>query len=60
MALICCAGGVWKPTQPLARLYVDRAAGAGMKDAVALRDAGYDYTVVTPDADEWKYLKPAF
>lgn len=44
----------------LGRLYVDRAAGAGMKDAVALRDAGYDYTVVTPDADEWKYLKPAF
>ena len=44
----------------LGRQYVDRAAKAGMKDAVALQDSGYDYRSVTPDADEWKYLKPVF
>lgn len=44
----------------LARDYVDRAASAGLKDAVALQQSGYDYRSVTPDADEWKYAKPAF
>jgi uncharacterized protein len=44
----------------LGRQYVDRAADAGLKDAIQLKNSGYDYTVVTPDADEWKYLKPAF
>lgn len=44
----------------LGKQYVDRAANSGQKDAVALRDSGYDYTAATPDADEWKYLKPVF
>lgn len=37
------------------RQWVDRAADAGERSAIELRDAGYDYTIVTPDADEWKY-----
>lgn len=44
----------------LGREYVDRAAKYGLPDAVALRNSGYDYTATTPDADEWKYLKPVF
>jgi uncharacterized protein len=44
----------------LGKQYVNRAADSGLKDAVALRDSGYDYTAATPDADEWKYLKPVF
>jgi uncharacterized protein len=44
----------------LAREFIDRAADAGVKEAKALQDSGYDYHVATPDADEWKYLKPAF
>ncbi len=44
----------------LGRQFVDRAADAGFKDAIQLKNSGYDYTVVTPDADEWKYLKPVF
>jgi uncharacterized protein len=44
----------------LARDFIDRAAKAGVKEARALQESGYDYRVVTPDADEWKYLKPAF
>ena len=44
----------------LGRQYVDRAAQSGLTDAMALQGSGYDYTAATPDADEWKYLKPAF
>ena len=44
----------------LGKQYIDRAANSGLKDATALRDSGYDYTSATPDADEWKYLKPVF
>lgn len=44
----------------LGRDYIDRAAKAGVKEAKAVQDSGYDYRVATPDADEWKYLKPVF
>lgn len=44
----------------LGKQFVDRAAKSGFKDALALQKSGYDYTSVTPDADEWKYLKPVF
>lgn len=44
----------------LGKQYVDQAANSGLKDAIALRESGYDYTATTPDADEWKYLKPVF
>lgn len=49
-----------EPNFDLGRQFVDRAAKAGMKDAVALQKSGYDYTSVTPDADEWKYRQPVF
>lgn len=44
----------------LGRKYIDRAATAGLEDAVTLQDAAYDPAVVTPDSDEWKYKKPLF
>lgn len=44
----------------LGKQYIDQAARVGFKDALALQKSGYDYTSVTPDADEWKYLKPVF
>ena len=34
-----------------------QAAKAGVKDAVTVQQSGYDYHVVTPDADNWKYDK---
>ena len=37
------------------RQWIDRAASAGLDDAIRLRDAGYDPAEVTPDADDWKY-----
>ena len=39
------------------REMVDAAAKAGLEAAQRLRAAGYDPDEVTPDADEWKYLK---
>jgi TPR repeat protein len=42
----------------LGKAYIDKAAAAGIPDARQLQDAGYDYRSVTPDSDEWKYVKP--
>lgn len=44
----------------LARKYIDKAAKAGVKDAIAVRESGYDWHVVTPDADNWRYEKRVF
>ncbi|PTV97450.1 hypothetical protein C8J27_101565 [Rhodobacter aestuarii] len=38
------------------RALVDSAAQAGLAQAQQLRDAGYDWRAVTPDADEARYL----
>lgn len=38
------------------RALVDAAARAGLPVARRLQDAGYDLDVVTPDADNWKYV----
>lgn len=43
----------------LGKAYVDEAARMGFADAIELRDSGYDWDVVTPDADNWKY-QPLF
>ncbi len=43
-----------------ARAYIDRAAKAGVEDAVRLKESGYDPDVVTPDADNWRYEKRVF
>ena len=44
------------PRDPIAgRRWIDRAAAAGMEDAIRLQGAGYDPAEVTPDADNWKY-----
>lgn len=40
-----------------AREFIDRAARKGIEEAIAVRDAGYDPQVATPDADEWRYRK---
>lgn len=40
--------------------WIDKAASAGEPAAQELQDADYDYTVVTPDADEWKYKKKLY
>lgn len=37
------------------RQWVDKAAAAGLSDAIRLQGAGYDPGEVTPDADDWKY-----
>jgi uncharacterized protein len=39
------------------RALVDRAAQAGVSDALRLQAAGYDLDEITPDADDWKYDK---
>ena len=49
-----------KQNPDLARRYIDEAADAGVKDAIAVQPSGYDYNVVTPDADNWKYEKRLF
>lgn len=41
----------------LGKKYIDRAAKAGVKDAVKVQKSEYDFHVVTPDADNWKYDK---
>ncbi len=38
------------------RSYVDQAAGAGLDIAKRLQAADYDLDVVTPDADNWKFV----
>jgi TPR repeat protein len=43
-----------------ARAYIDRAARAGVKDAIRVQESGYDPDVVTPDADNWRYDKRVF
>lgn len=42
----------------LGKIYIDQAARSGLRDAQMLQKSGYDYREATPDADEWKYLKP--
>ena len=49
-----------KQNPDLARRYIDEAADAGVEDAIAVQQSGYDYNVVTPDADNWKYEKRLF
>lgn len=44
----------------LAKEYIDEAADAGLDDAITVRESGYDYNVVTPDADNWRYEKKVF
>ncbi len=41
----------------LAKKYIDEAARAGIRDAIDVQEADYDYHVVTPDADNWRYDK---
>ena len=41
------------------RRYIDEAARMGVADAIELQQSGYDWNVVTPDADNWKY-QPMF
>ena len=40
-----------------AREFIDRAAKAGVGEAIEVRDSGYDPEVATPDADSWRYRK---
>jgi len=44
----------------LARKYIDKAAKAGVKDAIAVRESGYDWHAATPDGDNWRYEKRVF
>lgn len=44
----------------LGRRYIDQAARSGMSDAKALQESDYDFHVVTPDGDNWKYEKRLF
>ncbi len=46
--------------EALGKQYIDKAAQTGLKDAIILQKSGYDYNVVTPDADNWKYEKRIF
>jgi len=44
----------------LGRVFVNKAAEKGVKAAQELRVSGYDYKMVTPDADEWKFEKKLY
>ncbi|MBL1407007.1 MAG: sel1 repeat family protein [Rhizobiales bacterium] len=44
----------------LGKAYIDDAAEYGLKDAIEVQKSDYDYNVVTPDADNWKYEKRIF
>ncbi len=44
----------------LARKFIDKAAKAGIKDAIAVQESGYDWNAATPDADNWRYEKRVF
>lgn len=44
----------------LAKEYIDEAAKDGVEDAIRVQESGYDYNVVTPDADNWRYEKRVF
>ncbi len=46
--------------EDLAKKFIDRAAKAGVKDAIAVQKSGYDWNVATPDADNWRYEKRVF
>ena len=48
--------GVARDVQAGRRL-VDQAAEAGLGDARRLQAADYDPSAVTPDSDEWKYMR---
>ena len=41
----------------LGKNYIDQAAEQGLDVARDLRDDGYDWRAVTPDADEWKFQR---
>ncbi|MEX3007732.1 tetratricopeptide repeat protein [Hoeflea sp. TYP-13] len=41
--------------EALGRRMIDEAAREGLAPAQVFRDSGYDFDVVTPDADNWKY-----
>lgn len=42
------------------RAMIDRAAARGMRDAVRVKDAGYDWRAGTPDVDEERYEKKLY
>lgn len=46
--------------ETLGKTYIDDAAKHGLKDAIEVQQSDYDYNVVTPDADNWKYEKRIF
>ncbi|MDD9911333.1 MAG: sel1 repeat family protein [Ahrensia sp.] len=43
-----------------ARKFIDKAADAGVKDAIEVRGSGYDWNAATPDADNWRYEERVF
>ena len=49
-----------KQNEAMAKQFIDRAAKAGVKEAIAVQKSGYDWNVVTPDADNWRYEKRVF
>ena len=44
----------------LGKHYIDQAARNGVKDAITVQESDYDFHVVTPDGDNWKYEKRVF
>ena len=44
----------------LGRQYIDKAAQAGIRDAIDVQNSGYDWNAATPDADNWRYEKRVF
>ncbi|MGI9357354.1 MAG: tetratricopeptide repeat protein [Rhizobiaceae bacterium] len=49
-----------KRDEVTARKHIDRAARAGVKDAIAVQESGYDWNAATPDSDNWRYEKRVF
>lgn len=41
----------------LAKKFIDKAARAGVPEAVDVQKSGYDWNAATPDADNWRYEK---
>lgn len=37
--------------------FIDKAARAGIPEAVEVQNSGYDWNIATPDADNWRYEK---
>lgn len=46
-----------EPDPQAGRVLIDRAADAGIRDAIDVRESGYDWKAGTPDADDWRYEK---